>query len=69
MSYSGFLAPIPAPPQPTGGGGNGIFFENAQTVLVNYTISTDRNAMSAGPINIATGITVTIPAGSTWSII
>jgi hypothetical protein len=25
--------------------------------------------MSAGPIGIATGITVTIPSGSTWTIV
>ena len=53
----------------TGGGSDEIFYENGQTVTTNYTISTSKNAMSAGPIGIATGITVTIPSGSTWTIV
>ena len=53
----------------TGGGSDEIFYENGQSVTTNYTISTSKNAMSAGPIGIATGITVTIPSGSTWTIV
>lgn len=53
----------------TGGGGDQIFYENDQTVTVNYTISSNKNAMSAGPITINSGIVVTIPAGSVWSIV
>ena len=52
-----------------GGGDDLVFFENDQEVTVDYTITTSKNAMSAGPIGIATGITVTIPSGSTWSIV
>lgn len=52
-----------------GGGSDDVFYENAQTVTANYTITTNKNAMSAGPITINDGVTVTIPAGSTWSII
>ena len=52
-----------------GGGNDSVFFENDQEVTVDYTISTSKNAMSAGPIGIATGITVTIPSGSTWTIV
>ena len=52
-----------------GGGNDLVFFENDQEVTVDYTITTSKNAMSAGPIGIATGITVTIPSGSTWSIV
>jgi hypothetical protein len=52
-----------------GGGSDEIFYENGQTVTTDYTISTSKNAMSAGPIGIATGITVTIPSGSTWTIV
>lgn len=52
----------------TGGAGNYVFFENDQTVSVNYTITTGKNAMSAGPIVIATGVTVTVPTDSTWVI-
>ena len=52
-----------------GGGNDLVFFENDQEVTVDYTITTSKNAMSAGPIGIATGITVTIPSGSTWTIV
>lgn len=53
----------------TGGGVDDVFYENAITVTTDYTITTGKNAMSAGPIEIADGITVTIPDGSTWSIV
>ena len=52
-----------------GGGDDEVFYENGQTVTTDYTISTSKNAMSAGPVGIATGITVTIPSGSTWTIV
>jgi hypothetical protein len=57
----------------TGGGSDQVFVENGQTVTTNYTIGTnlgvDANAMSAGPITINSGITVTIPTGSNWVIV
>lgn len=52
----------------TGGGADEIFYENGQTVNVDYTITSGKNAMSAGPITIASGITVTVPSGSTWVV-
>jgi hypothetical protein len=52
-----------------GGGNNPVFFENDQTVTVNYTITAGKNAMSAGPITIDTGVDVTVPTGSTWVIV
>jgi hypothetical protein len=53
----------------TGGGGDTVFVENSQTVTVNYTITSNKNAMSAGDITIATGVTVTLPTGSRWVIV
>jgi hypothetical protein len=53
----------------TGGGGNQVFVLNDQTVTVNYTIPTGKNASSAGPITIDTGVTVTVPTDSTWVIV
>jgi hypothetical protein len=44
-------------------------YENTQTVSVTYTITANCNAMSAGPITIANGITVTIPTGSSWVVV
>jgi hypothetical protein len=52
-----------------GGGNDLVFYENDQEVTADYTITTSKNAMSAGPVGIATGITVTIPSGSTWTIV
>jgi hypothetical protein len=53
----------------TGGGNNQVFNLNDQVVTVSYTISATKNAMSAGPITIDTGATVTVSTGSTWVIV
>jgi hypothetical protein len=47
----------------------GVVYENGQTITSNYTMTTNKNGMSAGPITIDTGITVTIPTDSTWVIV
>jgi len=47
---------------------NGIVV-NSATVSVDYTIPTGSNAMSAGPITVASGITVTVPSDSTWVVV
>ena len=44
-------------------------WENANSITVDYNIGTNNNAVSAGPITIASGITVTVPSGSTWTIV
>jgi len=48
---------------------DGCIYENSQTISNNYTISTNKNALSAGPITIANGVTLTIPSGSTYTIV
>lgn len=53
----------------TGGAGNPILFENDITMSVNYTITTGKNAMSAGPITVDSGITLTVPSGSTYTVV
>lgn len=53
----------------TGGGADQIFFENGQTVTVDYSVTSGNNAGTFGPVTVATGITVTVPSGSTWSIV
>jgi len=53
----------------TGGSGNAVFYENDQVVTSDYTITSGKNAMSAGPITINNGVTVTIPDNSTWTIV
>ena len=43
--------------------------ENSNTISSNYTVSTNFNAMSAGPMSIASGVSVTVPSGSAWTIV
>lgn len=53
----------------TGGGSDEVFYENGQTVTTNYTITNGKNAMSAGPITINTGVTVTVGSGETYTVV
>jgi len=43
-------------------------YEHEHTIDANYSITSGNNALSAGPITISTGVSVTIPTGSTWVI-
>jgi hypothetical protein len=52
----------------TGGGADQVFVENGQTVTTSYTITTNFNAMSVGPITINSGATVSVPSGSSWLV-
>jgi len=55
----------------TGGnsGANAVFWENQQTVTHDYSVSANRNAGSFGPITINSGVTVTVPSTSNWTIV
>jgi hypothetical protein len=53
----------------TGGGADTVFVENSQSVTVDYTITANKNAISAGNITIDTGVTVTLPTDSRWVIV
>ena len=66
--YNGF-AWAPVGGGATGAGGDQIFYNTGQTVTTNYTIPTGQNSGTFGPITIAAGVTVTVPAGSTWSVV
>jgi len=52
-----------------GGGSDEIFYENGQNVTTNYTITNGKNAMSAGPITVDSGVTVTVGSGETWTVV
>ena len=55
-----------------GGGGasaGGAIYENSQSITADYTLTANTNGMSAGPITIDSGVTVTVPSGSTWVIV
>ena len=53
----------------TGGGSDEVFYENSTTVTTSYSITSNKNAMSAGPISINNSVTVTVPSGSVWTIV
>ena len=49
--------------------GSGCVYENNQTISTNYTVGSNKNAMSAGPITIANGIVVTIGSTESYTIV
>jgi hypothetical protein len=54
-----------------GGGGaeaGGAIYENTQSINANYTITTNKNGFSVGPITVASGVTLTVPSGSRYVI-
>ncbi|MGYP001407440532 len=53
----------------TGGGSDTIFHTNDQSVSTDFTLVGTLNAMSAGPITIASGVTVTVSSGATWTVV
>jgi hypothetical protein len=53
----------------TGGGADTVFLENSNTVTTSYTLTTNKNAVSAGPVTINAGATVTVPSGASWVIV
>lgn len=42
---------------------------NSATVSTSYAIPSGSNAMSSGPVAVASGITVTVPSGSNWVVV
>ena len=47
----------------------GAIYENADDITANYSITAGKNAMSVGPITVASGVTVTVPSGQRWVIL
>jgi hypothetical protein len=45
------------------------FLQNVQGITTDYTITSNYNAMSIGPIGINTGVTVAIQTGGNWAIV
>jgi hypothetical protein len=48
---------------------NNSVMEMNNTISSNYTMTAGKNGITAGPITINTGVTVTIPTGSTWTVV
>ena len=53
----------------TGAGGDAVFVENELIVTTDYTLSTNKSAMSVGPVTVNSGVSVTIPSGHTWVVL
>lgn len=53
----------------TGGGNDAVFYLNDIVITADYAIPVGKNAMTAGAITIADGVTVTVPNGSTWTVV
>ena len=49
-------------------GGMG-YIENANTISVSSTINSGNNAISGGPVTVNSGISVTVPSGSSWTVV
>jgi hypothetical protein len=54
-----------------GGGASagGAIYENKNTISASYTLTTNYNGMSVGPLTIDTGVVVTVPSGQRWVIL
>jgi hypothetical protein len=52
-----------------GAAAGGAVYENKQSISANYTMTTNYNGESVGPIQIDSGVVVTIPSGSRWVIL
>lgn len=50
-------------------GTNSVIRTNAKTISENITFAGTENGMSAGPVTVANGFTVTVTAGSTWTVV
>lgn len=53
----------------SGAQANGVIYENNLTITANYTLTTNKNGFSVGPITISGGVTVTIPSGQRWVVL
>jgi len=53
----------------TGGSADQWALEHDNTITASYTIGTGKNVISAGPLTVNSGATVTVPSGSNWVIV
>jgi hypothetical protein len=48
---------------------NKPILESFINIASNYTITTERNGLSVGPVTVASGYAVTVPAGQRWLVV
>ncbi len=46
-----------------------VFYTNAQTLSSNYSLGANRSAVSAGPITLGSGVTVTLGSNARWVVV
>jgi len=49
--------------------GGGAIYENSATISVSRTIPSGSNGMSAGPMSVANGVTLTVSSGSVYTVV
>ena len=47
----------------------GAIYENSNTISQTHTIPSGSNGMSAGPVSVSNGVTLTISSGSTYTVV
>jgi len=65
-SYTGDGSNLTGVSSTTGGG---AIYENSATISASRTIPSGSNGMSAGPIAVASGITLTVSSGSVYTVV
>ena len=48
---------------------NSVVLEANTVISSDYTMGVGKSGLSAGAVTINTGVTVTIPSGSSWTIV
>ena len=51
------------------GAKEGVLWENSQTLATSYSIPTGKSAVTAGPVTLGSGVTVSLGATSRWVIV
>ena len=52
----------------TGGGSSGLILESQIVISQNYSLSSNTNGFSVGPVSVATGFAVTVGTGQVWVV-
>ena len=47
----------------------GAIYENSATISASHTIAAGTNGMSAGPVSVANGVTLTVSSGSVYTVV
>jgi hypothetical protein len=68
-SFNGSTGAVTFTAGASGGGTDSVFYLNDVVITQSYTVPINRNAMTAGPISISDGVSISIPDGSSWTIV